>query len=223
MVRIATDSEREAFLDHALKEIERVGRIVRQFLDLYRPGAATPGPVDIAALLERILLLVGKRLRDQQVVVEYDLALDIPALWGRADELMQVMLNLIVNALDAMPEGGTLRIHTSEQGPASSQHLQQATLPMTSYTPGTPPEPAPWQARISISDTGCGISPELLSRIFEPFVTMREHGTGLGLAISTQIVHQHGGTISVQSQPGNGSTFTIELPLVRAHNGETLS
>jgi PAS domain S-box-containing protein len=223
MVRIATDSEREVFLDHALKEIERVGRIVRQFLDLYRPGAATPGPVDIAALLERILLLVGKRLRDQQVVVEYDLAPDMPALWGRTDELMQVMLNLIVNALDAMPEGGTLRIHTSEQDPTSSQNLQPPAPPMGSYMPGALPEAMPWRAHIDISDTGHGISPELLPRIFEPFVTVREHGTGLGLAISTQIIHQHGGTIAVQSQPNSGSTFTIELPLIRAHNGEASS
>jgi PAS domain S-box-containing protein len=223
MVRIATESERDTFLDHALKEIERVGRIVRQFLDLYRPGAATPGPVDIAALLERILLLVGKRLRDQQIVVEYDLAPDVSSPWGRTDELMQVMLNLIVNALDAMPEGGTLRIHISEQGPASSRSPQQPALDMASYIPGTLPESAPWRARIDISDTGSGISPDLLPRIFEPFVTMREDGTGLGLAISTQIIHQHGGTIAVQSQPGSGSTFTIELPLVRAPNGETLS
>jgi signal transduction histidine kinase len=147
----------------------------------------------------------------------------MPALWGRTDELMQVMLNLIVNALDAMPEGGTLRIHTSEQVSTSSQNLQQPISHIQSYTPAMSPEFVPWKARIDISDTGCGISPDLLPRIFEPFVTMREHGTGLGLAISTQIIHQHGGTISVQSQPGSGSTFTIELPLVRADNGEASS
>jgi two-component system NtrC family sensor kinase len=156
-------------------------------LDLYRPGSATPGPVPIHRLIERILLLLGKRVRDQGVQVALALKASEAPIRGYVDELMQVLLNLIVNALDAMPEGGTLRI-------------QAATERQQLY--------------IAISDTGIGIEPAMQARIFEAFVTTKAHGTGLGLAISSQIVQQHGGTITINSQPGRGSTFTIWLPLL---------
>lgn len=189
--KMTSETDRAMFLCHAQEEIQRVARIVRQLLDLYRPGAATPGPVDINALIERLLLMVGKQLRDQRITVERDLAHDLLPVQGRADELMQVFLNLLMNAIDAMPDGGVLRVQTSVTRDGW---------------------PAPGAVVVSIADSGCGINPTLYKRIFEPFVTTKEGGTGLGLAISSQLVQKHGGKITLDSRLDAGSTFTVILP-----------
>jgi PAS domain S-box-containing protein len=188
LVQIASDADRDTFLQHALEEIQRTGRIVHQLLDLYRPGAAVPGRVAINELIERIVLLIGKSLRDHRIALERDLAADLPLLWGRADALMQVILNLMNNAIDAMPHGGVLRVQTR-------YHAQAAAI------------------EVAMSDSGNGIAPDLQERIFEAFVTTKEDGLGLGLSISKQILQQHGGDIRVESAAGRGTTFTIVLPL----------
>ncbi|NJN67902.1 MAG: hypothetical protein HC884_14930 [Chloroflexaceae bacterium] len=103
--------------------------------------------------------------------------------------MTQVLLNLVVNALDAMPYGGHLHL--------AARMTDDRQCPL----------------EVAIGDSGCGIRPELRERIFEPFVTTKEHGTGLGLAISAQIVRQHGGDITVESQAGVGSTFMVRLPV----------
>lgn len=226
LIRVASEEDRTTYVGYALEETQRVARIVRQLLDLYRPGGATPGPVEVNALIERLLLLIGKRLRDQRVAVERELSPNMPPLLGRSDELMQVVLNLMVNAIEAMPDGGTLRIRTTFRNPGSRTREQE---------PGNAMKDAPFPRLlfptphstllvphivITIADTGYGISPQLQARIFEPFVTTKENGTGLGLSICTQIVRQHKGTILVESQPGEGSTFTVVLPL-RASSEET--
>jgi signal transduction histidine kinase len=187
LIGVADAERRATYLAHALEETQRVARIVRQLLDLYRPGGTT-GPVNLNTLAERLLLLIGKRLRDQRVSVEMALDADLPDLHGRADELMQLVLNLLVNAIEAMPDGGTLQIGTRILN--------------------DPPD----HVAIMISDTGVGISPHMQKRIFEPFVTTRQHGTGLGLSICSQIVERHGGSITVASRLDAGSTFTVVLP-----------
>src|SRR5207249_4877803 len=108
------------------------------------------------------------------------------------DQLRQVFLNLMLNACDAMPDGGTLRINTE-------------------LLPATPDQPA--EIAIRVADTGVGIAPEHLPRLFEPFYTTKPQGTGLGLAISAHIVTQHGGQITVDSEVGAGTTFTTTLPV----------
>jgi two-component system NtrC family sensor kinase len=122
---------------------------------------------------------------------------ELPAVWGRADQLIQVLLNLIMNAIDAMSGGGSLCLRTtvSSVQPASD-HLPASEAYLV----------------IEVADNGKGINPELQERIFDPFFTTRADGTGLGLAISRKIIAQHDGIIRVQSAPNNGSTFTILLP-----------
>ncbi|NJN65927.1 MAG: response regulator [Chloroflexaceae bacterium] len=191
IAQTSLDTDRNLFLRDAREELQRVGRIVRQFLDLYRPGSTACSVVDINTLIERILLLTGKQIRDRKITIERSLQDKLPPIWGHADELIQVLLNLTINAIDAMPDGGTLRVCTHAH-----------------------PSPSAPTLTAIISDTGVGISPDLLLRIFEPFVTTKENGTGLGLSISRQIVRQHGGDITVQSQSGMGSTFTVVLPIV---------
>jgi signal transduction histidine kinase len=105
-------------------------------------------------------------------------------------QIQQICLNLFLNALDAMPDGGTLRVATCVEG-------------------------EPGRIRIDVSDTGGGIEPELREKIFEPFFTTKGKGTGLGLAISRQLVELHGGTIDLGDAPRGGATFTVRLPVVR--------
>ncbi len=193
LIPVANETERNDYLKHAQAEIQRVGRIVRQLLDLYRPDAETSGPVDIPALFERILLLNGKRIKDQGVVVQQNLAANLPTLQGQTDELTQVFLNLVMNALDAMPGGGTLTIDITVRGEA--------------------------ELVTAVNDTGGGIPSAIEKRIFEPFVTTKSSGSGLGLNISAQIVQQHGGSIDVYNHPGTGSTFEVILPL---HPGKSV-
>lgn len=180
---------RTTYLNLAREEIQRVGSILRQLLDLYRPESHTSAPVDINMLIERELLLLGRTLARQGIRVDHDLAADLPPLWGRADELSQVLLNLIANAIQAMPRGGHLQVRTFLQD--QSNGTEQPCLV------------------IEVTDTGVGIPPEVQERIFEPFFTTRSDGSGLGLSISNRIVTAHGGTLSCRSTPGAGSTFTI--------------
>jgi signal transduction histidine kinase len=131
-----------------------------------------------------------------------DMQDDLPMVLADGNQLQQVFLNLIANGVDAMPTGGELHVKTavdlidgSGLGRPRSDHRQCVA--------------------VSIRDTGQGIAEEYLTRIFDPFFTTKEagQGTGIGLAVCAQIVHVHGGTIVVQSQPGEGSTFTIRLPI----------
>lgn len=204
MIQIASSEERTRFVAEAAEEIQRVGRIVHQLLDMYRPGVTTYGPVNINALFERVSLLIGKWIRDQGVTIERNFAENIPTIWGRTDELNQVFINLMMNALQSMPDGGTIYIRTGVKDRAICQNAQEAQQPTNETTRH--------DVIIEVRDTGYGISPELQKRIFEPFVTTREDGTGMGLAITQRIVHDHGGDITVISQPGNGSTFIVALP-----------
>lgn len=194
LVPLASDQQqRDGFLAYALEETQRMGQIVRNLLNLYRPGATICGPVDINTLIERLLLLIGKLLRDKRIAIERNMAPDLPACMGRSDELMQVLINLIVNAIDASDSGGSIAISTrltATEAPDSEQCM----------------------LLVEIRDTGCGITPDLQARIFDPFVTTKEKGTGLGLSISRQIMQQHGGDILLTSQPGAGSTFMLTLP-----------
>lgn len=179
---------------HILKnETERVARIVRQMLGLYRT-ADQVGPLDINTIVEDTLLLFSRQLEHSGIRVHSKLG-KLPPAVGSADQLRQVLSNLVVNARDSMASGGTLRVRT--------RHL-----------------PAPdgihgW-LRILVADSGAGIPQNLLQSIFEPFVTTKgEKGTGLGLWIVKGIMENHAGKIRVRSRPGLGTVFKLDLPVVR--------
>lgn len=176
----------------ASHEIARVGRIVRQLLDVYHPAAANFGPVVVATLIDRTLRLIDQQLAQYRATIERRLAHDVPDIWGRSDQLTQVLINLLLNAAQSMPDGGPIVI-TSEQRTMDGVAA----------------------AAISISDRGSGIAPDQLERIFDPFFTTRTDGNGLGLAICSEIVAEHGGRLNVESALREGSTFTLLVPLYR--------
>jgi signal transduction histidine kinase len=173
-------------------ETERVARIVRQMLGLYRHTEQV-GNVDVNSVVEDTLLLFARQLDRAGVRVESELSTLPPAL-GSADQIRQVLSNLVVNAKDSMSSGGVLHVRTRL---FHRDELRE-------------------MIRIVIADTGCGISEGMLTTMFEPFVTTKgERGTGLGLWIVKGIVENHGGKLRVRSKVGKGTVFNIELPAVR--------
>jgi signal transduction histidine kinase len=140
--------------------------------------------------------LAGKQLQHSRVTVECEQAGGLPAIQANPDYLKQVFLNLVLNAIDAMGEqGGTLRVRTALDQMTGRDHQLLSAV------------------RIEVSDTGEGIPPEILDHIFEPFVTTKKTGTGLGLSISYGLIEAYNGRITVTSQVGAGTTFTILLPV----------
>ena len=184
-----------SFLDIATRETQRMSRILRQMLGFYRPTTSM-GPTDINALVLEAETLVAKRLRENSVRIEKELLPTLPLIHASADQLKQVLLNLFLNATEAMPKGGRLIVATQTGGGGE----------LDAYSADV--------VRIDVRDTGTGISEEAVARIFEPFFsTKMEKGTGLGLWVSHGIVQAHGGTLKVRSRAGHGTTFTITLPI----------
>jgi signal transduction histidine kinase len=185
--RLEPEEQREC-LQIAISEVERLTGTVSRVLDLTRRPQQEMRPVQLNQVVERVLALTGKYLQHRHVALQKDLASDLPLTLALPDELVQVFLNLVLNAADAMPEGGMLRV--------TSRLAEDGRL------------------AVALSDTGCGIPPENLDRIFEPFFSTKEGGTGMGLNISSDVIKHHGGEIMVESQVGRGTTFTVCLPRV---------
>jgi signal transduction histidine kinase len=174
-------------------ETERVARIVRQMLGLYR-NTEQVKPVNVNTIIEDTLLLLNRQLQRANVELRSELE-TLPDAVIAADQIRQVLSNLVINAKDAMPNGGRLRLRTRHIPGADDLHG--------------------W-VRILIADTGTGIPPELLRTIFEPFVTTKgEKGTGLGLWIVKGIIQNHAGKLSVKSKLGRGTVFKIDLPVIK--------
>jgi PAS domain S-box-containing protein len=183
----------QMYLETAASEISRISSLVAQLREVYRvPAPQTLLPVNLFVLLEEIHGLLEPELRAQQV--QWRLASQLATAWadGRADELKQVFLNLIQNAMEAMrPTGGTLSV---------------AIIPAED----------PSRIGVTFRDTGPGLAPESISQLFEPFFSTKRSGLGLGLSICNEIVKRHRGEIAVASPPGQGAAFTVWLPTTRA-------
>ncbi|MFN3763164.1 MAG: ATP-binding protein, partial [Anaerolineae bacterium] len=185
--RLPVEKRRE-YLGMAQKEVERLIEIVQRMLEFYRPSKGGIVQVDVNRLLQDALAIAEKRLQHGRIQVSARFAEKLPPILGVPDQLTQVFLNIIINAVEAMPDGGELRVGTL----------------LT--------EDQRW-VLVAFRDSGPGLTAEQIAHIFEPFYTTKPSGTGLGLAISYGIVERHGGTIEVSSQPGQGATFVVRLPV----------
>jgi PAS domain S-box-containing protein len=179
-----------------LKEVERLDSIVRDLLLFSRPRSFHPVDCNVVEICERVLSLIATRCVEANVIV-HRAYLNAPSILVDIAQIEQVLLNLCINALQAMHAGGILTIS-----------CQVRQIPDTDVLTET----RNW-LEIAVSDTGPGIAPDQMERIFQPFFTTKAHGIGLGLPISRRLVEDHHGTLSVESQPGYGATFTIQLPL----------
>ncbi len=171
--------------DNIKTELARLNGIVESFLRFAKPTIASKRLIEIPALIEDTLSFVSPEAVRQSVWVRSHVASPLPRIEGDYSQLRQALLNLFINAVQAMPEGGNLDVNVISAGE---------------------------EIEIVVKDTGCGVAAENLSRLFDPYFTTKVRGFGLGLSIVERIVQEHGGTISVVSEQGKGTAFTIKLP-----------
>ncbi|HTK95810.1 MAG TPA: ATP-binding protein, partial [Terriglobales bacterium] len=192
--QVQGDEKKSGLLEKITAQTFRASEIVNNLLNFSRTSGTEFSDVSLNKVIRETLALLEHQLRVAKVKVVQDLYEDLPLIHGNAGKLQQVFLNLFLNAKDAMPQGGTLTIQTSNGSGVN----------------------------VAIRDSGTGIEPENLRRIYEPFFTTKNagrdgerRGTGLGLAVSYGIIQEHAGKIQVESEPGRGTTFYLEFPMVR--------
>jgi PAS domain S-box-containing protein len=189
--QLSTGDPRAALIEKIVKQTFRASEIISGLLNFSRTGPAELGEVHLNRIVRESLSLLEPQFRSARVTVEPTLDDNLPPIHGDAGKLQQVLVNLFSNARDAMPHGGRLAVRTRADN--SRVHVE-------------------------VADTGVGIPPENLAKIYDPFFTTKTtgRGTGLGLAITYGIVQEHHGSIQVRSQPGHGTTFTLEFPVMAA-------
>ncbi len=187
---MSPEDPRHKLLEKITNQTFRASEIVNNLLNFSRTNATEFGEVDIHQVITETISLVEHQLKSARIRIDRVLDAEYPVTFGNAGKLQQVFLNLFVNARDAMPEGGEIRVFT---------------------------EMVDSKIEIIVQDTGAGISRENIKKIYDPFFTTKAagKGTGLGLSVTYGIVQEHGGNISVESKPGVGTAFRLELPLVR--------
>jgi signal transduction histidine kinase len=181
-------SDNRRLLEVIIEEVDRLNSVVSQFLDYAKPHTLNLKVQNVNRIIEKAFSLIKANHASRNITLAMDLNPHIPDLAVDAEKLIQVILNIVFNAIDAMPEGGTLRLRTSKIASETGE-----------------------AAGILIQDTGKGIKREDMKKIFHPFFTTKERGVGLGLAICQRIVRDHGGYIRVKSIPGKGTIFYIRL------------
>jgi two-component system, NtrC family, sensor kinase len=196
LMQVEMDTTPDAVRERAgiiVEQTDRIERIVRRMLDRTRAETPEIQSLDLNDVISKITEATAPTLAERRVVLEMSLAANLPRIAGDADKLQQVFINLINNAVDAMPDGGELKIATQfEESPDGSAARVIATL----------------------ADTGYGMTPEVKAHIFDPLYTTKERGkgTGLGLVVVSQVMQEHGGGVSVESEPGRGSVFRLAFP-----------
>lgn len=205
-------AEQEEFgrvVDHIKQEVHRLNNMIETFLKYGKPLKLDRRPADVRTLLDEVLEVARQRAASQQVQVAREYAPTMPQVWVDAPHLKTCFLNLILNAFQAMPDGGALTVTaggttgTGDQGPGDGSRS-------LTFNP-QPPAANGW-VQIRIQDTGIGIPPQDLPRAFEPYFTTKEVGIGLGLALTKKILEEHGGHIDLSSEPGRGTVARLRLP-----------
>ncbi len=192
----ANDPVKSEMITELIKEVERINKIVQGLLSFARPSELNTVEINIEQLINQTLVLINTTLKKQQIEIQFEYFTEETVIFGDAEQLKQVFLNIILNAIDAMsnnePERPRILIISIEKGIAIDAQNRYLL--------------------VSFEDTGAGIEDKNLDNIFNPFFTTKEEGTGLGLAISYGAINRHGGDIEAKSMPGRGTLFTIKLP-----------
>lgn len=212
----ASAEKRDEFLAIAQEEIHRIGSILHELLDTYRPLPQEYEAVNISRVVERVLLLTSGRLAKFRIQARRELTDDIPLILGRSGELTQVVLNLVINAIEAMPDGGSLTLRTGVVEDETGACHDESSDDISGGYVAKDSDTGHVCVFLDVEDTGVGIPPDMQRRVFEPFFTTREHGTGLGLFVSQKIITSYGGSIAVRSTVGQGTMFRIIFP-TQAH------
>jgi two-component system, NtrC family, sensor kinase len=191
---LKSDPQKASLLEKITRQTFRASEIVSNLLNFSRTSGTEFTNVDVNRIVTDTLALLEHQFRTSHITVESELAPYLPPIQGNTGRLQQVFLNLFLNAKDAMPTGGTLRVATANGNGVS----------------------------VCVSDSGSGIAPEHIARIYDPFFTTKttsdagqKRGTGLGLSVTYGIIQEHAGKIRVESRPGEGTTFYLDFPLTR--------
>jgi signal transduction histidine kinase len=189
--QVADDSQKSLILDKIAKQTFRASEIVNSLLNFSRTSTTSFGTVSLNRVVQETLSLLEHQLEKAGIQIKNELDPNLPSVFGNAGKLQQVFLNLFLNARDAMSAGGTLEVRSWPEGNG---------------------------VRVEVSDTGHGIAPEHIHRIYDPFFTTKaaRKGTGLGLSITYGIIQEHGGSIEVTNRRSGGAMFRLELPLAAA-------
>ena len=182
-------------IDTILEEVERLNRIIKDLLRFARPGKAVMGSIIPSEIIEGVLLFLNERLTEGSFTVNKDFLTPCPSVMADTEQMKQVFLNIMMNGMDAIQDPKNPK---SGEGALSLRIQQSAEENML---------------EVSLGDNGPGIPPENLEKIFDPFFTTKAQGTGLGLAACRKIIEHHGGKIAVDSTVGEGTTFTIKMPI----------
>jgi signal transduction histidine kinase len=185
---------REGFQGLALKEVDRICGLINDLLSFARPSKPNVSPENVSDVVDNIARILETQAKEKGVGIAREFGANLPKVWIDREQMKQVFMNLILNAIQAMKEGGSIGIATRciDRNGA---------------------EPAGKFVQIEIRDTGIGIPEESLQHIFDPFFTSKDEGSGLGLAVSHQIVQEHGGFVTVESTVGKGTVFFIHVPV----------
>src|SRR2546428_719496 len=195
---------REGFQGLALKEVDRICGLITDLLSFARPSRPNVAEENLNDVVESITRILETEAKEKSVEITREFSANLPKAWIDREQMKQVFMNLILNAIQAMKEGGSIYILTRP------------------YSKNEGGEPGQF-VQVEIRDTGVGIPEENLDHIFDPFFTSKDEGSGLGLSISHQIVQEHGGYVTVESKIGAGTSFFINLPVGKpvrqANNG----
>ena len=196
LLQRAADEGMKKGLATIITQVERITKVMNQLLAFARRRTPERRAVDFGEILDDSLEMFQERIAHSRITVEKTIEPSMPLVRADRDQLIQVLINLVMNSIHAMPEGGRLRLSLDRENS---------------------------QARLGVSDTGHGMPEEIRSKVFEPFFTTKDFGkgTGLGLTVVKGIIEEHGGTIAVESAVDKGTTFWIRLPLdgAQAING----
>jgi signal transduction histidine kinase len=188
-----TDDDRQRMLAQIYTQVERASSTVKNLLDFTRKDRSAFTALVVSDTVRSAVRLVSNEAMLGGVTWDLKLEGDAPPVRGNPHDLQQVFLNLFLNAIQAMPEGGVIRVEVHPDGDSF--------------------------VRVDVADTGVGIAAEHLDEIFDPFFTTKNpgEGTGLGLSVSHSIIEKHGGRVEVESEPGTGTTFSVYLPTAEVH------
>jgi len=182
---------RNDFLQIVSAEVDRISTLLKELLEFARPSSPRMEAANIHTIIESTLLLVSTEAKKKRIRIFRDTSKDLPLVPVDPEQIKQVLLNVLINAIEATEEEGKILVKTRPCIKSNGQTYIQ----------------------VVVTDTGCGISHDSLDSIFRPFFTTKQNGSGLGLSISRQIIQNHKGTIDVESEPNKGTTFYINLPL----------
>jgi len=177
-----------------VKEIDRSNELLKKFFKFAKPGKPHQNSVDIESLIEGVFIILASKMKRKKIILKREYHHRLRYVYVDENQIEQVIFNLLLNAMDAIGEGGEIAVRIYDKTSVSNHTVQMIA--------------------VDIQDNGCGIDIDLLEKVFNPFYTTKTDGVGLGLSISSRLVEENGGQLNVTSKSGNGSVFTMILPAV---------